>query len=493
MSLWADPRGSNVRNALPAFANTLATRLFMPEAPNPTCHVLMRNYALGIISVALRVAPACMPPDKLQYVTPPLDHLPSPFPPASEIDNTKVAIAKGAIQMDFGNYTIGRLIPNRSNYDYDNATYQDIRRQIEHRIVELGYSPTLFGEVDNRIGSDSWQHESRSAVKTDRYGKKYSWIAYFEMYGVRLDMGALGEENAHERSAGPDIDLSFPEPAHTWMPSLPDLFSTAPADPHTWLTDGPRPNYQALLYREEVDGQRGPWVLLEGYVEQSAKDDGRRVFTFLRGVLVKQDRVAKLLSQFNLRKYPGNMAIPEPYDDPYTYAGEIPWSPHFGSFLRDPTGKAKRDQRAAFTFYDGTRRPRGIPVEVPVIGFTWGGNGSPLNQASGITILAPALCEHLRLLNRQGEWDLYDYRGNIATLYREFKTEHDSFPGNLMYLRADLMTDYLKQTGQTLVWLVWGERGFDHRTTMGMNTRFQGVYSEYKHIHRYGSSWGPQP
>ena len=90
-------------------------------------------------------------------------------------------------------------------------TYQDVRRQIDSRILELGYSSSRFSEIDRAIEKDAWQTERRGTGKTERYGKKYSWIAYFEMYGIRFDEGAL-PEYAGERTSDVDIDPSFPSP-----------------------------------------------------------------------------------------------------------------------------------------------------------------------------------------------------------------------------------------------------------------------------------------
>jgi len=484
MSLWADPRGTKVRAALPAFANALVDRMFVPGAPYPTRHALMKDYALGVISVASKVSPSCIPKDKLPYLRPPFDHLPSPFPPATEIKDSDVAPAKEAILMDFDNYIIGNLIPDRRNYDFENTTYRDVRRQIRRRVVELGYSPDRFAAADKMIGGGEWRAAARGASKTDRYGKKYSWIAYFEMYGLRLDQGTLSQWRIGERVAQADIDPSFPEPAKIWTPSLTDLFTTSPAEPRAWLAGGATPDYDHLLNPEAVDGQKGPWVLLNGFLEQTAKGDARRIFSFLRGLLVRQDRVAKILTVFNTIEYPGNNAIPEPQKDHYTYAGEIPWSPRFGSALRSPTGRARRDQREAFVLHDGKRWLPGIAVEVPAYEFSWESHHSTLNQVSGITVPAPALCERLRLSHRGGEWDLYDRTGRIATIYREFKADTDTFGSSLLYLRADLMAEYLARTGQTLVWFVWGEREFEHQTLLALRDQFRDIYARHEHIHR---------
>jgi hypothetical protein len=491
MDLWADPRGAKVRDALPAFANELVDRFFAPGALYPTRHVLTRDYAIGVITISSIVTPGCVTAERLRFVEPPFSHFSSPFPPASEISEAEVAEAKGAISMDFGNYTIGRLIKNRSNYDFKNPTYQEVRRQIDHRIVELGYSKTRFGEIDRIIGGESWRGESNGTPKTDRYGKKYSWIAYFEMYGLRLDEGALPEWRAGERSSDSDIDPSFPEPVRSWQPPLPDLFTDAPVATRAWVADGPTPNYDNLLHCNEVDGQPGPWVLLNGYIQQSDVDDMRRVFTFLRGILISRNRLGKALASFDTIDYPGNDTIPAPSEDHYTFAGEIPWSSHFARGLRDTDGRSKQDVRGAFIVYDGKRWLPGIPVEIPVYDFSWESYHSALNQVSGITVPAPALCDKLGLSNRQGEWDLYDSAGGLATLYREYKSDKSSIRSNLLYLREDLMNEYLKQTRQTLVWFLWGERDIEYRMVEKLQEELQDTWSSHKQIHRHRLIWEP--
>jgi hypothetical protein len=484
MSLWADPRGKKARDALPRFASRLVDEMFVESAPHSTFHVLTRDYALGVITLAQKIDPNCILEDKQACLAPPY-HLPSPFPPADQISDEEVAGAKRAMHMDFENYTLGHLIRNRSNYDYNHETYKDIRRQVEYRIANLGYSPERFGATDKTIAESGWHAESRGKSKTDRYGKKYSWIAFFEMYGIRLDAGELSEWHDRERSSDVDIDPSFPETPKTFQPALPDLFSGSPTDPRRWLSEGPRPDYQGLLQRDEIDGEPGPWLLLEGYVEQSAPTDNRRVFTFLRGILVKREHTAQLLAGFNAIEYPGNSAVPEPSKDYYTYAGEVPWSKHFAPGLRDSDGKAKRDEQAALVAHDGRRWLPGIPIEIPAYDFAWESYHSELNQVSGTSFLAPALCERFGLSNRRGEWDLYDQSGRLATAYREFKGDNDSFRSNLLYLRADLMASYLSSE-LDLVWLVWGERNFHFKS---FDSEPHDAFSGNTHIHRHSGKW----
>ena len=87
--------------------------------------------------------------------------------------------------MDFENYTLGTLVKGRSNYDYGHQDYRAIRRQVAWRVGNLGYSHERFAEVDQLIGNVS-MHSRADRAQIERYGKKYSWIAFFEVYGLRL-------------------------------------------------------------------------------------------------------------------------------------------------------------------------------------------------------------------------------------------------------------------------------------------------------------------
>ena len=490
MSMWAHPQGEVLRSALPGFATALIDQMFVPGAPHSTCHVLMRDSALGLIALARRVSPECIGDDKLRYTVSAFEQLLSPFPDPSAIADNQIVDAHSAIGMDFGNYTIGHLIPDRHNYDDRHPTYQEVRRQIEARIIALGYSSSRFQSVDAGIAEDTWRRHGRRESRIDRYGKKYSWIAYFEMYGLRSDKGQLAEWRGTERSPEVDIDPSFPQPARIWTPALPDLFAESTRKPELWIAEGPTPDYDHLLSPTRVDGQPGPWVLLDGYVEQSSLADDRRIFTLFRGVLVSTERADQLLSAFHACPYPGNDAIPEPMKDYYTYAGEIPWSTRFGSAVRSSQGEAQRDLRSAFHYHDGSQWQPGVPVEVPVCSFAWESHHSALNLVSGAVVPAPAVCQRFGLVNRRGEWDLYDATGHLASMYRESKREPDDT--QLAYIRCDLLAEYLDATRQVLIWMLWGERGFHHRADPALRPELDTLLSQYVHIHRKGSSWPPE-
>jgi hypothetical protein len=488
MAHWADPAGDRLRQALPEFARTLVRSMFVPPAPQGTRHALARGYALGTIAIAQKLARGAVATRYVRFLRTPFAQLPAPFRVGGLLTNAERAAVERAVQMDFGNYTLGTLVPGRQNYDDHNPDYRLVRDQVFGRIYELGYREELFGPIDRMIANYGGFERTQDGNRTDRYGKKYSWIAYFEMAGFRIDQGILTREWGDPSRAYADLDPSFPEPAAMWITGLPSVFDGAPVDPIAWLRNGPTPQYRQLLSRTSVDGIRGPWVLLEGFVEQDV--DVRRVFTFARGMLVRPEDIDALQEAFSNIPYPGNDAIPRVSEDHYTYAGEIPWSPQFATTLRRRSGRAKRRLERTFGRWARGRDRGGVFVEVPAHEYSWGHSYSALNQNTGARVPTPSLCEALGLVNHGRTLNLYDAHGRRATLYRTLKQRGNmQGHGSLLYIRAGLLRRYLRLTGQRLVWMVWGERNFT--TGSGMHERHdvRNAWGDYEHIHRRFVVW----
>lgn len=476
LSAWADSSAAAMRQTLPTTAKAIVRTVFAPGAVAPTRHALLRHYCLGIVGLAQKIEPDCVSAADAAYLLPPFAHMPSPFdsPPAIPADDTEKA-DRAAITMDFGNYTFGRLIPGRSNYDYENPDYIAVRKAIVTRMVQLGYDPEKFDPIDGKL--NSWRRQDGDKEKVDRYGKKYGWIAYFEMWGQRSDQGLLDTMRNDGLPSDVDIDPTFPpKPRHLTF-QLPELFNDHPTELKGWIVDGPRPDYQNLLESPELDGIAGPWVLLDGFIEQNAKSDYRQVFTFLRGLLVDRADVEPLTKLFAGMEYPGNDAIPSPRESFYTYAGEMPFETAPGM----PHQAKKEDEYASRKVSADRWSGKGISVTIPVQQYRWESYHSQLNPHGGTEFPSTELCEALGLTYRAGQWDLHDAQG-IASLYREVNEDDKEVHGHLSYLRADLLDRYLATTGKALVWLLWGERGRHYRATDSQS--LHELLADHKHIHK---------
>ena len=376
MAHWADPAGEPLRRALPDLARAIARAMFVPPAPHGTRHALTRGYALGTIELARKVDRGAISNRHVGFLRSPFPQPPTPFRQGGALAQDERAQVEHAVQMDFGNYTLGTLVPGRQNYDDRHPDYRLVRDQVFGRMYALGYRHDLFGAVDRLIANQGGLERTQDGNRTDRYGKKYSWIAYFELAGSRIDQGILQRTWKEPSRADADVDPSVPLPAPTWVTGLTDVFEGAPLEAVEWLHRGPTPQYHGLLRRPSVDGIRGPWALLDGFLEQDR--DVRRVFTFLRGMLVAPDDVNALEQAFLRIPYPGNDAIPRLWEDHYTYGGEIPWSPRFAASLRRRNGSAKRHVESALGRWARGRERGGIRVELPAYEFSWGPTYSAL-------------------------------------------------------------------------------------------------------------------
>lgn len=489
LSAWSDGEPSPMRAALPVVARTLLAGMFVPSAPSATRHALLRQYCLGMIALARRVDPMCISQEEASLLVPPFSHLPCPFVEVPGITEKQIEQAdSAAISMDFGNYTIGRLISGRSNYDDKHPDYVRTRHEIVRRMLQLGYDPQKHEAPDSKRESRSRSPGEKG--KVDRYGKKYGWVAFFEMWGWRSDNNELPDWISDDRPSDADIDPSFPGSIASWNPVLPEIFSGSSKHIVEWIQKGAAPDYTPLLQLSGFEGHEGDWVMLDGFLDETAKNDYRNIFTFVRAVFVKRHDVDKLAENFGAMSYPGNSAIPDKPQHHYTYAGEMP-------FGRPPdfTILANSREDAIHKRVDishPTVEDREVSVEIPVHEYVWESYHSELNTASGISLPSPGLCQYLGLTYRPGSWDLHDSKG-VASLHRDVGADSTMLSGDVAFLRADLLRQYLDATDQVLVWMMWGERGRNYKGNSTGAPDLQGAFSDYKHIHKRWLVWNEAP
>lgn len=440
---------------LPRNARNVYESMFKLNAPHATTHILSRDYAKRLIEISLIHKPNILTTAEKQRITPPFtDGGIRNWGESEERDEDSYREGSMPIHMDFGNYTLGSLVPNRSNYDFSHEGYKKVRANIFWRLYDLGYSYDLFKETDKEIHRYNWRFgRAANEGKIDRYGKKYSWIAFYELAGFRQDNGLLSEYYSDRpRISDADIDPSFPEPPQEFEVIKTDYLCDRSTDLSEWIENGGVPELTPYLIVEKLCGEHGPWVLLDGYINQEDLEAKRARFIFPRGLLVKKDKASKsveCLRNQNLggRRLPG---IPEDY---YTYAGEIPWCE---TFPRNDTTKID------FVVDSSAREIREIissEVLVPVRYYNWENYHSAINRASPAMVPAKELAEVLDLCSQPQTFNLYEKNGKLASITvrwgKPLDTRH-----RLTYLRQDLLERYLKENDLELVWAIWGERRF---------------------------------
>ncbi|MDP2660683.1 MAG: hypothetical protein Q8R28_08135, partial [Dehalococcoidia bacterium] len=326
------PNREFIEQALPDFALKLYQAMFAKEAPFSTTHALTRDYARHTIQIALLHHSTLLDARQRKRIVPPFREGGIRKWGIRKDRNTgEYREGNAAIHMDFENYTIGRLVPERGNYQYKHAGYQEVLGNIYWRLYSLGYSLEAFGSIDKDIANSYWQGRLRdNAGRTDRYGKKYSWIAFYELYGVRYDQGLLKSKyhESKERPSDVDIDPSFPDEPHNLQVITEDWLGNRDDPLASWIEVGQRPDVMPCLVRDEVNGVRGPWVLLDGFATQVDKRHKRALYAFARGLLVPKQH-SQALRELLARERPDSPRLPEVPEDYYTFAGETPWCETF--------------------------------------------------------------------------------------------------------------------------------------------------------------------
>ena len=458
MSLWTDRSNQTFRREIVPFAKQLIRRIYLPTGDFQTPHTLIREYSLGIIDIAQLIKPGCIATQWIAKTRPPFDSQSNPFQNAQSGD-LYTEEGKFAIHYNFSNYTIGRLIPKRRNHDFDNPEYVAVREKINWRIYDLGYRQSRFEQVDQAIASDSWRFELEENKKVERYGKKYSWIAYFEMYGIRQATGLLPESRQNERTSDCDIDPSFPKQPPDWTPPEHHFFRRVPASDIDWIKSGPSPKLNAWLHVEKIKDESGPWVLLDGFIRDEHESRLLATFAFLRGFLVDSKDVVAITAAVRSVDYPSS-GLPFPGEGLYTFSGEIPWSKRFA--------RSRRSSKMYYEPEDPWKEASRFPMYQTSWHYSWESYHSAINKFSGFYYPAPIICDRLNLTSRNREIDLVDSEGNKATQYKQSRGGWQK-SHNALYLRQDLLDDLLRIEDKVLLWVIWGEREFADKHALSEN------------------------
>lgn len=499
-----------VTTELLPFARRLYELMFAKCAPYSTTHLLSREYARRLIKLAVYHDRKLLSNTEKVRLEPPFQEGGLRVWLESENIRDSVREIASPFRMDFENYTIGYLVPERRNYDYEHLEYQKVRNQILWRIEQFGWSVEKFGHIDRQIASEhSGMRMGDDWGKTERYGKKYSWIAYYEMAGFRQDEGKI-ERDDDGRTWAVDIDPSFPSPTPVARPIIKDFLGSKNSMPQEWVKRGAVPELAPYLRFTKICGQNGPWITLDAFVSQEDNKRGRRIFCFVRSFLIQRNDLRAFLKHLK-NQHKGGGWLAEKPNVTYTFAGEIPWCDTFPKngmnkftfVTQERVVKVRR--KRAFHYLDGKKisltpadqvlypileencRLRSVPpalsqedikrikirwmmIEedevrrtlmhfnalIPVRDFAWEARSLENESVHGTT-LAKELAHDLRFVGKPQTLDLFTKDGTRATI--SVADREDYFNSQHLFLiKKRFLEQYLKKRKMTLVWVIWGER-----------------------------------
>ncbi|MFV8327931.1 hypothetical protein [Flavobacterium sp. ZS1P14] len=461
---------------LRSIAQMLYRLIFAADAPHGTTHFLARSYAAQSIEVALKYYPDLL--SEMEQI-----NIRAPYTTDGnrewgefDYENEKGNFSD-PIYMDFSNYTIGRIVSEGRSYN-DPENKKKVRRQIYWRIFQLGWDSLIFKEMDSRIQRES--HSSRTQkAKIERYGKKYSWIAFYEQAGLRDDAGLLKNEYEDFRIISPDIDLSFPEDVNDNKTKFvqTDYLGDRSLSLMEWYKNGGGADVSKYLEVSDLNGQGKRWICMDGFINQEDKEIHRERFIFIRALIVKTKNLDDILARLEKRDFRGRW-LPEKMDNHDCFAGEM--------YLFE---KAVYDNNIKLSFVEKTikynvqkdhpdyypkfnpdtlkmeypdemevtkRIKKKFNVLLPVMEFAFSSE-SVLHDFGYKTVISKELVDEMGLINEPQTFDLKDSKGSIASQEVNYNFDYDN-KHNLVYLRKDLLDEFLTSKNCTLVWGIWGER-----------------------------------
>ena len=492
---------------LPEYGRKLYETMFKPNAAYSTTHILARDYARRTIDIALIHHPDLLTVDERKYIT-------SPFTEGGirkwgEIEDRNADDYRNGnapLHMDFRNYTLAGLVKDRGNYDFEHDEYKRVLANIFWRIYDLGYSLDSFKEIDALVFQENQRYgRLANGRKTDRYGKKYSWIAFYELAGFRQDKNLLSEYCDDARILDADIDPSFPAELTEYDFVKEDFLGDREMCDTEWISEGDSPDLTPYLRVDRLFGAQSTWILLEGSLSQKNDCPRRHMSAVLRGLIVKTEESEEIVERLRGKKI-DLMSIPSCPKDHLTYAGEIPWcntyprnewtemSIEIGpvlapieqqTLLHNDEPKSERENDEIFAgigdlieangeevrLVEQDRKSRVESVElerkeykdfqvlspVRIVTNNWDDYHSTFIASPTIATPSKQMAETFSLCGQPQSFDFFERDGKRASIAFGHGKEWQEMQ-RFTYLRKDLLERYLEEINAELIWVIWGER-----------------------------------
>ena len=365
--------------------------------------------------------------------------------------------------MDFENYTIGRLVANRRNYDKHHPDHRAAVEHVRGMIWALGWRESSFSAVDRAIAEN--ERYRRGGGQVDRYGKKYGWIGFYTRAGLLADAGLLPDG---DRLSDLGIDPSFPDPPPPAPVDLPSWAAPTPESDLDWLRSGHIGVPDDFLYRGELDGEPGPWVAAYAWLTAEDETTGREVSGRLIVFLVSGEHADRLANELLEGEEPDDDRDGDPPSDHYTFAGEIPCSHAFGQSHNDASEESCQDIAGENSTAYGE-------IESLAHTYAWESYHSPLNEAGGALVPSREFSTSFDLRGIPQSFDQTEANGMLAS--RSYRAP-SGFSGRVLYLREDLLVRHA--AGRRLVIGISGQRRLNWQSGV--------PHREIWHIHESGQT-----
>ncbi len=369
---------------------------------------------------------------------------------------------------DFGRYTF------QSALDSWNINYNLLsNKAIEWIFEKYGYDVEMHGERDIDIG-----YQSRRASSLERIGKKYQWIALYEIMARVADnvpdfndRGHWSDRSVKSIFGGPwepyvrDIDptILIKNTGYVDEDKITDYWWANTKSIETKLTnqewlesknDIPNPSETICVTDENGD----EWLILEGYPEWSEKrplgeekfdNPHKRMWWQLRSYLVRDEDFNKFFDWSTRKNFWGQW-MPESRSRYELFSRESYWSPAYRFFQQNYNeGKVWR------TINDPNTGSEICNIMLSTDSYMWE-EEFDFSKDSTLHVFKPAqhIFENLELKYSQKEGEYLNADGKVICL--DPSIYHDS--KQFLVIRKDEFLSYLDEQNLKVVWTMIGEK-----------------------------------
>lgn len=455
-------------------------------------HILLRDYARGVIEYALLMGVVDDSID-MKKVRPPYNSLfTEEYPDNEEIDSKYDVDYKSDGFKDYYWAQNSILSSMTTEYGRGISRYGDFGRYVFQNALEhwdvnanslsnlavkwifekYGYDVEKHGKFDREIGSG----RARDTYPKERIGKKYQWLAMFEIlarvsdhfpkhagwnFGKKSTEPYEGTWNPHVRDIDPTIIIKSTgkyneeEVSRYWWAK--ENYSQWTLSNKDWIRQvDDLPMLQNLINVTDESGKE--WLILEGYPEWAEPKplgvnkydvSHKRLWLQLRSYLVHEEDFKKVINWMKKQDFLGRW-MPESHERHEVFSREYYWSDAYKYFQRD--------------YYEGSpwrklenrlENKTIASVMVTTENYFWD-EGNDRSKEETLNFLKPCtdIYYKMNMLYSKKEGEFHNKNGELVCF--DPSVYHACKP-HLLIKKVDFLK-YLKENNLQIVWNVLGEK-----------------------------------
>ena len=404
---------------------------------------------------------------------------------------------------------------NKNNDRDDSFDRSLARRWIFHRVMKMGWKEELHGQFDDRMKSGT--DIDRSEHKPERIGKKYQWIALYELLAKISDNFEFKSEynsNQEKYKGSWQIGIRNIDPSCILKDRVDEAAQDIPSfnkyeiqgqykfqnqniENSAWLrqsNDLPDP----MKMTELIDGEGNRWITLglsfswkEESLPEEEEEYGRQqkmLWYMLKSYIVRVGDKGKIFEWAKKQNFYGRW-MPESNEFHDIYLGEYPWAP---AFLH----RQDLNYNGGWT-NQNRNNSKGLPTDVLVTDDQYSSSGSSIDCSTDEVIRASLpvkfIVDEMQLVQTYVDGRFLDKEGDLVAF--DPSIFHQNIPSQVL-VRKDKLLNFFKRKGYSLIWTLLGEKNIvgmrapghllvNGAYTLGNGNKVIGKYrGEFKSYHR---------